>query len=72
MTPKASIIAIVASVQLLFANAVEKLHWSLSPIKSAAVNDSGDPWIKNPIDQFVLAKLKENIFNPNQKRTATH
>ena len=64
MTLKASIIVIVVSAQLLFANAAEKLHWSLSPIKIAAVNDSGDPWIKNPIDQFVLAKLKEKNLRP--------
>ena len=64
MTLKASIIVIVVSAQLLFANAAEKLHWSLSPIKIAAVNDSGNPWIKNPIDQFVLAKLKEKNLRP--------
>ena len=55
MTLKVLIIAIVASAQLLVANAAEQLHWSLSPIKSVAVNDSEDPWIKNPVDHFVLA-----------------
>jgi hypothetical protein len=64
MTLKASIIAIAASAQLLLANAAEQLHWSLSPIKSVAVNDSEDPWIKNPVDHFVLAKLKKNNLKP--------
>ena len=64
MTLKVLIIAIAASAQLLLANAAEQLHWSLSPIKSVAVNDSDDPWIKNPVDHFVLAKLKKNNLKP--------
>ena len=64
MTLKVLIIAIAASAQLLLANAAEQLHWSLSPIKSVAVNDSEDPWIKNPVDHFVLAKLKKNNLKP--------
>ena len=64
MTLKVLIIAIAASAQLLLANAAEQLHWSLSPIKSVAVNDSEDPWIKNPVDHFVLANLKNNNLKP--------
>ena len=64
MNPKASIITVIASVQMLCADEAKQLHWSLSPIKNISVNDSKDPWIKNPIDQFVLEKLKENHLKP--------
>ena len=65
MTLKASIIAIATSAQLLLANATEQLHWSLSPLKGSPEKfDAKDPWIKNPIDHFVLEKLKENNLRP--------
>ncbi len=49
---------------MLCADEAEELHWSLSPIKNISVDNSRDPWIKNPIDQFIFKKLKENKIKP--------
>ncbi|MSU51062.1 MAG: DUF1553 domain-containing protein [Opitutus sp.] len=45
---------------------VGKKHWSFQPVKKPAipaVQDAG--WVKNPIDNFVLAKLEDNGMKPN-------
>ncbi|NBS04608.1 MAG: hypothetical protein EBS64_05220, partial [Verrucomicrobia bacterium] len=43
-----------------------KQHWAFQPIKNPAlpaVKNKG--WVKNPIDQFVLAKLEAEGLQPN-------
>ncbi|MCB1231378.1 MAG: DUF1549 domain-containing protein, partial [Verrucomicrobiae bacterium] len=42
--------------------------WSLRPIKEGQVADPtllNDPWVKNEIDAFVLAKLREKKLSPS-------
>src|ERR1700677_1638198 len=43
-----------------------RLHWAFLPIKKEPIPAPGDTnWIANPIDAFVLAKLKENGMKPS-------
>ncbi len=39
--------------------------WSFRPLQPVPVPGSSDPWVRNPIDAFVLAKLKEKGIAPN-------
>ncbi len=40
-------------------------HWSfLPPVKKPLVEIAGDTWSRNPIDRFILAKLKANGLSP--------
>ena len=38
--------------------------WSLRPLEPTSPPKMSDPWIKNPIDAFVLAKLRERGLKP--------
>ena len=41
-------------------------HWSFTPLpEEAAVPETDSPWVRNPIDAFVLAKLQEKSFSPS-------
>ncbi len=40
-------------------------HWSFQPVKRPAVLKSGDSFVKNEVDEFVLAKLKEKGLSPS-------
>ena len=39
--------------------------WSLKPISRPAAPLASDPWIRTPIDGFILAKLKEKGLTPS-------
>lgn len=39
--------------------------WSLKPIVRPATAPAGDPWVRTPIDAFILAKLKEKGLTPS-------
>jgi mono/diheme cytochrome c family protein len=39
--------------------------WSFQPVKRPAVPKSGDSWAKNALDEFILAKLKEQSLRPS-------
>ena len=39
--------------------------WSFQPIRVAQVPATNDPWVRNPIDAFVLRKLKEKGLTPS-------
>ena len=39
--------------------------WSLKPILRPAIAPANDPWIRTPIDAFILAKLKEKGLMPS-------
>ncbi len=43
----------------------EQPWWSLSPLAEVAPPDLHDPWVRNPIDAFVLAKLREHDLGPS-------
>ncbi|HVS52241.1 MAG TPA: DUF1553 domain-containing protein [Opitutaceae bacterium] len=46
---------------------VGKDHWSFQPVKKPAIPTVIDAaWCKNPIDNFVLAKLEANGMKPNE------
>src|SRR5262245_25994118 len=51
----------------------DKKHWAWQPLKKPAVPEVKDPsWPKNPVDNFILAKLEEKELKPNppaDKRT---
>jgi hypothetical protein len=45
---------------------VGKQHWAFQPVKKPALPEVKDSsWVKNPIDNFVLAKLEANGMTPN-------
>lgn len=39
--------------------------WSYRPLKTTTVPTSDDPWVVNPVDAFVLAKLREHGLSPS-------
>ncbi len=41
-----------------------KSHWSFEPVQQPAVPALDDPWIRNPIDAFVLERMHENDLEP--------
>ena len=45
--------------------APESSHWAFQPISDPPVPDVGDsPWVRNDIDRFVLARLREADLDP--------
>ena len=47
---------------------VESSHWSFQPIVDPPVPDSGSStWVRNDIDRFVLARLKEAGLQPSEE-----
>ncbi len=42
-------------------------HWSLRPIANVKPPAIDDPWIANPIDAFVLARLREAELEPSPR-----
>ncbi len=42
-------------------------HWAYIPVKNESVPDNSNSWIKNDIDQFVFAKLKEENLSPSKE-----
>jgi hypothetical protein len=45
---------------------VGKQHWAFQPVKKPAVPSvQNAAWVKNPVDNFVLAKLEANGMTPN-------
>lgn len=40
-------------------------HWAYIPLKEEAVPQIQNEWIKNPIDQFIYQKLKEENLSPS-------
>ena len=46
-------------------------HWSLLPIKTVQIPETiSDPWVKNPIDAFILHKLKNRGMTPQPSAPA--
>src|SRR6185436_19187795 len=45
---------------------VGKNHWAFQPVKKPAIPTvQNTAWVKNPVDNFVLAKLEANEMTPN-------
>jgi Protein of unknown function (DUF1553)/Protein of unknown function (DUF1549)/Planctomycete cytochrome C len=44
-----------------------KKHWAFVPPQQPTVPESGDDWVANEIDEFVLAKLDERDLEPNEE-----
>ena len=42
----------------------EPIWWSLAPLERPRVPQADSPWIRTPIDAFVLARLRENGLEP--------
>lgn len=42
-------------------------HWAYLPVKEVAVPNTGDPWCKTPVDQFILEKIREQQLQPSPK-----
>ena len=40
-------------------------HWAFQTVRPVEVPTTNNPWAKNPIDHFILAKLQENELSPN-------
>ena len=46
-------------------------HWAFQPIRRPAAPQLSDSWIRNPIDRFVLAKLKTKHLRPSPRAPRT-
>ena len=46
------------------AAAARPRHWAFQPVSRPAVPDMRGDWVRNPIDAFVLAKLREHGLKP--------
>jgi hypothetical protein len=44
-----------------------KKHWAFVAPKQPEVPKSGDDWVQNEIDEFILAKLEEKDLEPNEE-----
>src|ERR1700741_1967531 len=42
-------------------------HWAYLPVKDVEIPSSNNSWIKNDIDQFIYAKLKEEKLKPSSE-----
>jgi hypothetical protein len=56
-----------------YASVLSRDHWAFKPIKDPPVPEFPDnPWIKTPVDAFIVAKLQDHGMQPNpvvDKRT---
>lgn len=43
----------------------DRQFWSFQPLGHPPVPKTNDPWVRNPIDAFILAKLTEKGLRPN-------
>ena len=48
------------------------IWWSLKPISRPTAVPTNDPWIRTPIDAFILAKLKEKGLTPSPEADRRH
>ncbi|MEM7233036.1 MAG: DUF1549 and DUF1553 domain-containing protein, partial [Planctomycetota bacterium] len=39
-------------------------HWAFRPLRRVTPPSIEDPWVRNPVDRFVLAKLREKKLTP--------
>src|SRR5207253_4095864 len=65
--PVLAILALMLSAWLSAADPAAEVWWSYRPLKSPAVppiESAEDAWRQNPIDAFVLAKLREKELSP--------
>jgi hypothetical protein len=54
-----------ASPEISF-TAQERSHWALQKVVRPAVPDIRSDWVRNPIDAFVLSRLKSHQINPGE------
>jgi mono/diheme cytochrome c family protein len=53
------------STKLTGLTAEARAHWAYQPVQPVAVPVVKDPWIRNEVDAFVFAKLREQGLKPN-------
>jgi hypothetical protein len=51
--------------RVLYAEADAESHWAFQPVVEPPVPDLDDPWIRTPIDAFVLARLRAAGLEPS-------
>ena len=52
--------------------AVYRPHWAFDkPERAALPTETQDPWVKNPIDAFVLARMKQDGLHPSAEADKT-
>ncbi len=48
----------------------DRAHWAFQPVKRPAIPAvKNRPWVRNPIDTFILSKLESKGFSPNPPAT---
>jgi len=52
-------------VTLVNKTKIDDNWWSLLPLSAVAVPPQNDPWIRTPVDAFILAKLHEQKLSPS-------
>jgi hypothetical protein len=60
---------LLISTVLMMAHASQgqtKLSWSLAAIEDVSVPATGDPWVKSPVDDFILSKLQVAGLKPSK------
>ena len=64
--------SIIFSTLMHYAAGKNTDHWSLLPIKKVQVPDTmKDPWVKNPIDAFILKKLRKKGMEPQPSASSS-
>ncbi len=63
---------IIFSTLMHYAAGKNTDHWSLLPIKKVQVPDTmKDPWVKNPIDAFILKRLRKKGMEPQPSASSS-
>lgn len=47
----------------------DESYWAYQPVQNVPVPELTDPFVKNPIDTFILAGLREKGLTPNKRAT---
>ncbi|MEK6247619.1 MAG: DUF1549 domain-containing protein, partial [Planctomycetales bacterium] len=59
--------AAVSSAPIDRLEEIRQTHWSFQPIRRPQPPASGDDWIQNDVDRFVLARIKEAGLVPSER-----
>ncbi|MEN8773461.1 MAG: DUF1549 and DUF1553 domain-containing protein [Akkermansiaceae bacterium] len=51
----------------LLAQKADSKYWAYQPVQKVSVPAVTDPFVRNPIDAFILAALQENGIKPNER-----
>lgn len=56
--------------RVLYSERDAEMHWAFQPVTKPAVPDIDDPWIRTPIDAFILEQLQQAGLSPSPRPDA--